>query len=600
MTPQILMVLVFTGVVIVLMATELLRADLLAWLLAIVLTLAGFVAPQETFSGFSGTAVVTTLAVFIMADGLHRTGVTRLMGALLQRLAGGRSRILLLVTMLGGAALSLFMQNIAAAAVLMPALIDVARRTKTSPSKLLIPLAFGVNLGGMATLLATANILVSAAVEDLGLAPYHLFDFLPVGVPLVAVGTLYMILVGRRLLPALDPVARFDRTRHMRQALSETYALQERLSEVHIPRGSSLVGKSIVETRIGERLGLSILAIYRDDQITCLAPGPDQVLRAEETLIVTGRDERVQRLVDMGAKILEDTERNGRFSDKQVSLSEIILAPRGHAAGHTLKELRFREKYGLSVIALWRSGHSYRTDVGDMKLRFGDALLIHGSHEGLSVLRTDPDFLVLEGPEAPLRTRKGWLAGAIMITTLIVAAFNVLPFAVAMMLGALGMVLTRCLTMEEGYHSVGWKGIFLIAGMMPIGIALTRSGAAKWVGELLVSMLAGWGPLALAGGILFLAMSLSQVMSGQVTAVVLTPIAVAAAQQVGADPRSMAMAVALGCGMVFVTPMSHPVNVFVMGPGGYTFRDFVRVGLPLMLLLFLTVLIVLPIFWPLG
>jgi di/tricarboxylate transporter len=186
-----------------------------------------------------------------------------------------------------------------------------------------------------------------------------------------------------------------------------------------------------------------------------------------------------------------------------------------------------------------------------------------------------------------------------MIVTLIVAALNVLPFAVTMMLGALGMVATRCLTMEEGYHSIGWKGIFLIAGMMPIGIALTRSGAAKWVGELLVGMLAVWGPLALAGGILFLALSLSQVMSGQVTAVVLTPIAVAAAQQVGADPRSMAMAVALGCGMVFMTPMSHPVNVFVMGPGGYRFRDFVRVGLPLTLLLFLTVLVVLPIFWPL-
>jgi di/tricarboxylate transporter len=234
-----------------------------------------------------------------------------------------------------------------------------------------------------------------------------------------------------------------------------------------------------------------------------------------------------------------------------------------------------------------------------MKLRFGDALLVHGSREGFSVLRTDPDFLLLEEPRSPVRTRRGWLAGAIMILTLIVAASNALPFAVAMMLGALVMVVARCLTMEEAYHSVGWKGIFLIAGMMPIGIALTRSGAAEWVGELLVGLLAGWGPLALAGGILFLATALSQVMSGQVTAVVLTPIAVAAAQQAGTDPRSLAMVVALGCGMVFMTPVSHPVNIFVTGPGGYRFRDFVRAGLPLTLLLFVIVLVLLPVFWPL-
>jgi di/tricarboxylate transporter len=186
-----------------------------------------------------------------------------------------------------------------------------------------------------------------------------------------------------------------------------------------------------------------------------------------------------------------------------------------------------------------------------------------------------------------------------MVMTLITAATDVLPFAVTMMLGALAMVVARCLTMEEAYHSVGWKGIFLIAGMMPIGIALTRSGAAEWMGELLVSLLAGWGSLVLAGGILLLATVLSQVMSGQVTAVVLTPIAVAAAQQAGADPRSVAMVVALGCGMVFMTPVSHPVNIFVTGPGGYRFRDFVRVGLPLTLLLFVVVLVLLPVFWPL-
>jgi di/tricarboxylate transporter len=252
----------------------------------------------------------------------------------------------------------------------------------------------------------------------------------------------------------------------------------------------------------------------------------------------------------------------------------------------------------LSVVALWRGGRPYRTDVGDMRLQFGDALLVHGASERFSVLGADPDFLVLAEPDEPPRARKGWLAAGIMALALIAAAFNV-PIAIAMLLGALAMVITGCLTMDEAYRGVEWRAIFLIAGMLPASIALTRSGAAEWLGQSFVTGLAGWGPLALAGGMLLLATLLTQVMSGQVAAVVLAPIAITAAQHVGADPRAIAMAAVLGCSMSFLTPTGHPVNVFVAGPGGYRFRDFLRVGLPLTLLLFVTVLAVLPLFWPL-
>jgi di/tricarboxylate transporter len=272
--------------------------------------------------------------------------------------------------------------------------------------------------------------------------------------------------------------------------------------------------------------------------------------------------------------------------------------------------LHFREKYGLSVLAIWRGGRPYRTDVGEMRLQFGDALLVLGPHKGVSVLRADPDFLVLKEPvassvevlteaEMPARRRKGWLAVLIMVLTLGAAATGLLPIAVAVMLGALIMIVAGCLTVNEAYRGVEWRAVFLVAGMLPTSIALSNSGAAAWLGKLLVDGLAGWGPLALTAGLLFLVVTLAQVMSGQVTAVVLTPVAVAAAQHVGANPRAMAMAVALGCGMAFMAPTSHPVNVFVMGPGGYKFRDFARVGLPLTVLLFLTVLVVLPVFWPL-
>jgi di/tricarboxylate transporter len=600
MTPQILTVLVLTGIAVVLMATDLLRAELATWFLVIALSLIGIITPQEAFTGLSNSAVITILAVFILTKGLDKTGIIGYVGALLRRLAGDRPMRFLALVMMGGAALSFFMNNIAAAAVLLPAVIDVARRTKTSPAKLLMPLAFGANLGGLATLLATSNILVSASLRDLGFVPYGLLDFVPVGLPLILVGILYMLLIGRRMLPAVDPVEQLGRTRRLWQELAKTYALQERLSEVSIPPKSPLVDKPIAASQIGERLGLSILAICRDSEAVCIAPGPDRVLRAGDTLLVTGRPERVQQLADLGADVFEAVHWNSSLSTEQVALSEITLAPRSQAVGHTLKDLRFREKYGLSVVAIWREGRPYRTDVGEMPLRFGDALLIHGPRQRVSLLRADPDFLVLVEPEAPPRARKGWLAAFVMALTLGVAASGLLPIAVAMMLGALIMVAAGCLTADEAYRSVEWRAVFLVAGMLPAGIALAESGVAEWLGNLLAGALAGWGPLALAGGMFVLATALAQVMSGQVTAVVLTPVAVAAAQQVGTDPRSMAMAVALGCGMVFMTPLSHPVNVFVMGPGGYRFRDFVRVGLPLTLLLFLTVLVVLPIFWPLG
>jgi di/tricarboxylate transporter len=600
MNSEILTVLVFTSIVIVLMATELLRAELAAWFLTIALTLIGLITPQETFAGFSNAAVVTILAIFILTKGLDKTGVISYVGTVLRRLAKGHSTRFLVLVMVSGASLSLFMHNIAAAAVLLPAVVEVARRTKTSPAKLLMPLAFSANLGGLATLLATSNILVSATLRDLGLAPYGLLDFAPVGLPLIAVGIVYMLLAGRRMLPSIDPMEQLGRTQSLWQELAKTYALQERLNEVLIPAKSPLVGQSIAASRVGERLGLSILAICRDGEAVCIAPSPARVLRAGDTLLVTGRPERVHQLTEAGADVLEAPRWNNSLSTERVVLSEITLAPRSQAEGHTLKELGFREKYELSVVAVWRGGRPYRTDVGDLPLQFGDALLVHGSRQGLSLLRADADFLVLAEPEAPPRTRKGLLAALIMALTLAAAASGLLPIAVAMMLGALVMVASGCLTADEAYRSVEWRAVFLIAGMLPVGIALAQSGAAEWLGDLFISVLAGWGPLALAGGMFILATVLAQVMSGQVTAVVLTPVAVAAARRMGADPRSMAMAVALGCGMVFMTPLSHPVNVFVMGPGGYHFRDFMRVGLPLTVLLFLTVLVVLPVFWPLS
>jgi di/tricarboxylate transporter len=462
-----------------------------------------------------------------------------------------------------------------------------------------MPLAFATILGGMATLLTTSNILVSTALRDRGWNAFRLTDFAPVGLPIVIAGIAYMVLVGRKLLPERHPREQLGLVRHLRAELTELYALQERLSEVRVLADSPLAGQRIDESGIGEKLGISIMAICRNTHVM-LAPKPDQVLHPDDLLIVAGRMERVLKLAEMGVRLESELTWHGDLSSDEVELVEALVAPRSRAAGKTLAEVHFREKFGLTVVALWREGRSIRTDLGQLPLRFGDALLVHGPRDRIPVLRGEADFIVLQQGNDPItHPGKAIQSAAIMAIALTLAATNSLPIAEAMMAGALAMVLTGCLTMDEAYQSIEWRAIFLIAGMLTVGIAMNRTGAAEYLGQLLVNLLAPWGPLALMAGLFAATTLLTQVMPGQVTAVVLAPIAISAAQKLGMSPYALAMAVALGTSMAFLTPLGHPVNVLVMGTGGYKFADYFKVGAPLAALLFVLVLVLLPVFWPL-
>lgn len=599
MTTQIVLLLSILLAAIILMATERVRPDVVALLVAIALTLMGLIEPADTFSGFSRSAVVTIMAVFVLTGGLAHTGVTRVAGRALLRIAGESEARLIAAVMLGGAGFSLFMNNIAAAAVLLPGVMDAARRTRVNPSKLLMPLAFATILGGMATLLTTSNILVGAALRDRGLAAFQLLDFAPVGLPIVLVGTAYMALVGRKLLPERHPREQLGLARHLRAELADLYALQERLSEARVQGDSSLAGKRISESAIGEKLGLSIVAIVRNTHVI-LAPKPDQALNAGDLLIVAGRMERVLKLAEWGVRLESELTWHGDLSSDEVGLVEALVAPRSRAAGKTLSELHWREKFGLTAVALWREGRSIRTDLGKLPLRLGDALLLHGPRDRIPVLQAEADYIVLQqGDEPIIHPHRAVWAVAIMVIALGLAAANVLPIAEATMAGALAMVLAGCLTMDEAYQAIEWRAIFLVAGMLPVSIAMNRTGAAEWMGQWLVNALAPWGPLALMAGMFAVAALLTQVMSGQVTAVVFAPMAISAAQRYGMNPYALAMAVALGTSMAFLTPLGHPVNVLVMGTGGYQFKDYFKVGAPMTALLFVIVLVLLPVFWPL-
>ncbi len=589
--------LLILAVAVILLLLNVVRPDLIALLVLIGLGLTSVITPADLFSGFSRSAVITVSALFIMTNGLYRTGVTRWMGERLLQLGGTRPWRLTLTVMLAGAVLSYFMNTIAAGAVLLPAIIGIARTTDMRPSKLLIPLSYGTLLGGMATLLTTSSILVNATLRDANYQQFQLLDFLPVGGAMAAAGILFITVLGRRWLPNRSPIDRYGWDARYHSALSDLYSLQERLYEAQIERASPLIGQSIAASRIGETLGLSILAIERGRQ-TILAPKPEEMLRLKDVLIIVGRSERVEQLIEMGVVIEAESYREDEFSSDAVGLAEVIIAPRSRVVGQTLKQINFRQKFGLTVIALWRSGRSYRTDVGELPLQFGDALLMHGPRDKMRLLQAEPDFIVLQPESAEAqRPAKAKLAAAIMLGTLLVMALGWLPIAEATFTGAVLMVLTKCLTMDEAYQAIEWRAVFLIAGMLPLGLALTTTGAAAWVGQILIRTFGSWGPLALLSVFYLAAMLLTQFVSGQVAAVIVAPIALSAATQINSNPYAFAMAAALACSTAFLTPIAHPVNLLVMGPGGYTPRDFFKVGLPLTLTAFVVMLIVLPYVW---
>jgi di/tricarboxylate transporter len=384
--------------------------------------------------------------------------------------------------------------------------------------------------------------------------------------------------------------------------LLTTYQLADRLFRARIPAGSYLIGKGLAKSTLREKYGLNLVALERDGAAH-LAPMPDFVLQQGDVMLLEGRLEDFrQRDVEPYLEILPERAYGERDLESVSNvIVEVVLAPRSELIGRTLKETRFRERYGMAVLAIWNGERVIRTGLADLRLAFGDALLLQGPRDRLSLLRSEPSLIVLSTDEAkPVEvSKKGWLATAIFTLSVLVAALGPFPVSVVMLAGALLMVITNVLTMEQVYRVVDWRIVFLVAGMLPLGLAMTKTGATTLFADALTRSLRPYGPLALLLGLLTLTVVLSQGMKGAAVSAVVAPIAIQAAQRFGVDPRAMAMGVALATSMAFVTPLGHPVNILMMGPGGYRFRDFFKVGLPLTILLFAVVMVVLPIVWPL-
>lgn len=594
MNGHLLLTLLILAAALAALFSDRLRPDLVALSVVVLLGTSGVLTTEEALSGLSNPAAVILLAIFILAEGLQRAGVTDRIGTLLLRLGGGSEGRMVLVVMLAGAFFSLFMNNTAAAAVLLPGAAAAARKSGVSASRLLMPLAFATSLGGMATLFTTTNIVVGGMLQEAGHRGFGLLDFAPLGLPIVAAGSAYMVLWGRRLLPRRAPMEM-----ETRGDLLDVYRLGERLFRCRVPFASPLAGKALAQSGIREQYGLNVVALERAGRSRSW-PLPWTVLQAGDVLVLEGDRDAAGRMEAAVLRLLP--QRGWREKDlapESAVVVEAMLAPRSGLNGLTLRGAHFREKYGMTALALWRSGGPIREGLADVKLQFGDALLLQGPLESIPILDAEPDVILLSRPTAHLPPRKSNLAAGIMLGTL--ALGGLFPGSIGEILlgGALAMVLSGFLSMDQAYRAVDWRSLFLVAGMLPMGLALSRSGAAGLIAEGVAGLAGAVGPAALAAGLFLLAAALAQAMSSTAVAALVAPVAIQAALQAQVDPRALAMAVALGTSTAFLTPLGHPVNVLVMGAGGYKFHDYARAGWPLVLIALGAVVFLLPVYWPL-
>ncbi|MDJ0836082.1 MAG: SLC13 family permease [Acidobacteriota bacterium] len=756
--------------------TEKLPVDLTAFIGLLTLVVFGYVSADNAFMGFSSAAVITMLSIFFVSGALRKTGLADIIGTRIHRMVGSREVPLMIAVMGVAGLLSAFMNNVAATAVLLPAVASLCKKAHISPSRLFMPLSFGTVLGGTITMVGTPpNILAAEVFEKRGMEGFSLFDFSSLGLIILAAGITYMVLIGRRFLPdnkvsdhsemrdlakvyqlqeylttlkipphsklegltlrqarigavlgiqvvgiirhgekKLAPTAEtvlqandelvvkghseelenllnmanvtisesedhhfrkageqvrlisgiigpessligeslrstdFRHRYHMftvgiirndqlilREIVGETLQVDDELliamradtnlrkvkthgdfsmrkvpqdtlrsflSHVFvltIPHGSPMVGESLGESRIGEFLGLSVVGVIRDEEIE-IELGPYYRIQAEDQIFVTGERERVDGLIKMGKVVLGDDVRPSELQSEDVGVIEATLSPRSGVVGKTLAQLNFRDKYDLQVLAIWHDGRPLHKEIAHIPLKTGDALLLQGSWKRINLFGSDPDFVTLSASvQEPRRWDKsGWAMGALLLMIVLVVT-RVQPVAVASFMAAVAVVLSGAITMEEAYRSVEWRTLFLVASILPVGLALEDSGAATLISQFVLDMAGPWGIYAILAGLFCLASLLSQTLDGAPAVVVLAPVALQTAAKLGISPYPLIMGISLSASAAFMTPFSHKANLLVMGVGGYKPMDYLKVGTPLTLLIITLMVILIPVFWPL-
>ena len=576
----------------ILFATEKLRVDVIALLVLISVGLLGLVPQDQLFNGFANSAVITVWAVYMVSGGLFKTGVADAMGKAILRVAGDRESRLVGTIMVTVGVLSAFMNNVGATAMLLPAVVGISRKTKVAASKLLIPLAFASLLGGAMTLIGTpANILATGILAARGLPTFGFFEFTPMGIVVLTAGVLYMVLIGRRLLPVREGA----------QGKEDAYQLRDYVTEVRVSPLSALNGKTLLDSRLGKDYDLTVLAIQREngDEVPLHR---DTIIKYGDLLLVeSSASDLVAARQSLGLTI--EAERKfdiDRLEPGTTQIIEATLAPRSHIGGLSLRDVRFRDRYGFTALAISRMGEVIRERLRDVPLQFGDALLLQGPQRRVKQLQESENFLVLEPIETEqFRRNKAPIAVSALILAIGLTIFADMHISLAMVIAAVIMILAGALTIDEAYESVDWRTVFLVAGMLPLGFAMEATGTAQFLADLVLGAFGPYGAVATLAGIYLLAALVTQPMSNAAAIVLIVPIALDTALGLGANYKTFTMAVVIGAATSFLSPVGHKANVLVFGPGGYKFTDYARVGAILTVVLLIVSMIFLPIFWPL-
>ena len=600
LTPAMALLLVLMGIALVLFAFEWVAADVVALGFLVIMIITGLVSANEAFAGFGSDTVFTLMGLFILTAALQRTGVVEMTGRTLLRYTGDRPNRLVAMIMVATSSLSAFMSNTACTAFFLPIALGLAERLRVSTSKLLMPLAFASILASSVTLVATStNIVVNGLLKRYELAPMGMFELTPVGIPIAVFGILYMLTIGRRLLP--------DRTTpdDLGQLGNRLY-----LTELVVLPNSPLIGKTLTESNVGHDLDLNVVRMVRRGNRALptaarrLEPRTGRRLRAGDILLVEGdRNSLLRSNAAIGLELRGDLKLNApQLQDDDLQLVEVILMPNSPLLGVTLAQYRFRERYGLQVLAVYRHGETLQRKISQMPMRVGDVLLIQSERANLAslaALEEESLFHVLGAvnQESYQRERAPYAIAA-FIGSLGLAAFEVVPLAVAVLLGTLAVFLTQCISVEEAYRKVEWRALVLIGSMLALGTAMEKTGTAAYLAGEIVDLAGRTNPLMLLTGFFVLAVVLTQPMSNQAAAIVVVPIAIQTAVQLGLNPRTFVMMIAIASSTSYLTPL-EPSCMMVYGPGNYRFSDFLKVGSLLTVVVYAIAIIMVPMLWPL-
>lgn len=595
------------------------RSDVVALCALILLMTFGILTPDEALSGFSNSVVIMMVGLFVVGGAIFQTGLAKMISGRIMKLAGDSELRLFLLVMAVTSAIGAFVSNTGTVALMLPIVVSLAAKAKVEAGRLLMPLAFASSMGGMLTLIGTPpNLVIQDALTAEGYEPLSFFSFTPVGLVCIAVGIIVLLPLSRMFLGKKGRADEGGRmkAKSLEQLVSE-YRLADNLSRYMVGRGSSMAGKTMAELDIRNRYGLSVLELRRVTtrqkglirNVSQVPAGPKTVVQEGDVIYLTGEKEQAVRLAadySLSTPPKDAAAGDDRLDFYDIGMAEIVLLPASSLVGRQVSEAGFRLKYGVNIMGIRRKGEYIMDRLAAVRLHAGDVLLVQGTWASISRLGNEEEnWVVLGQPleEAAKVTLdyKAPLAACIMLLMVAMMVFDFIPVApvTAVMIAAVLMVLTGCFrSVEAAYKTINWESVVLIAAMMPMSVALEKTGASAAISHTLVSGLGGYGPYVLLAGIYFTTSLLTMFISNTATAVLMAPIAFASATEVGLSPYPFLFAVALGASMCFASPFSTPPNALVMQAGRYTFMDYVKVGLPLQIIMGVVMVFVLPLMFP--